>query len=32
MLVAYMRVSSDSDQTIDLQCDALLSTGVGHGT
>ena len=29
MLVGYMRVSSDSDQTTDLQRDALLSAGVG---
>ena len=28
MPVGYIRVSSDSDQTIDLQRDALLSTGV----
>ena len=28
MLVGYMRVSSDSDQTTDLQRDALLSAGV----
>ena len=29
MLAGYMRVSSDSDQTTDLQRDALLSAGVG---